>query len=137
MKTRIRNNKGFSLIECALTIFIVSTALFVSMSVLQDNVMANTYSEGTTIATQIANEKLEELLADKAFQGYDYLLDSSNYPEEIIQGDITRNVVITEVNDTDFNTPEEGSGISKVDVIVKWSKTEEVVLTTLVNDYEF
>ena len=137
MKGKIKNNKGFSLIECALTIVIVSTALIVSMSVLQDGVMANTYSEGTTVATQIANEKLEEILADKAYRGYSYVIDSANYPKEIIQGDITRSVVVTEVSDTDFNTVEEGSGISKVDVTVKWAKNEEVVLTTLVSDYEF
>ncbi|MBU0506063.1 MAG: prepilin-type N-terminal cleavage/methylation domain-containing protein [bacterium] len=137
MKNRISNNRGFSLIECALTILIVSTALIVSMSVLQDGVMANTYSEGTTVATQIANEKLEEILADKAYRGYSYVIDSANYPEEIIQGEITRSVVVTEVSDTDFNTAEEGSGLSKVDVVVKWAKDEEVVLTTLVSDYDF
>lgn len=99
--------------------------------------MANTYSEGTTVATQIANEKLEEILADKAYRGYSYVIDSANYPEEIIQGEITRSVVVTEVSDTDFNTAEEGSGLSKVDVVVKWAKDEEVVLTTLVSDYDF
>ncbi|MBU1917179.1 MAG: hypothetical protein ABII18_03145 [bacterium] len=133
----LRNNKGISLIETTLAIVIVSTALLAGLSLLQGNVVASVQYERTTIATHLANEKLEGILADKEFRGYSYATNTLNYPTETLIDDFagfTREVIITEVDATDLTTPQTGSGLNKIDIVVTWSNNSQVIITTLVAD---
>jgi type II secretory pathway pseudopilin PulG len=132
-----KNNKGISLIESTLAIVIVSTALLAGLSLLQGNVIASVQYEKTTIASHLANEKLEGILADKEFLGYSYATNTSNYPTEILSDDFTgftREVIITEVDATDLTTPQTGSGLNKIDIVVTWSNNSQVTISTLVAD---
>ena len=114
MLKRLKNNKGFSLIESALTTVILSTALITSLFVIQGLLIGSVDQELNTIATQLANEQIEIIMADKEFQGYDYISDD-NYESEILTeySNLSRTVTITEVNEDDLLTPEEDSGSKK------------------------
>ncbi len=136
MFKRIKNNKGLSLVETILTVIIVTVALLSGLSTFQTGVSASVKLERSSIASHLANEKIETIMADKEFLGYSYASDDSNYPtEELLEG-YTRDVYITEVDSTDLSTPQPGSGINKVDVVVSWANAEEdqVVITTLIAD---
>lgn len=98
------------------------------------------------IASQLANEKLEIIIADKAMKAaqYDYIV-SANYPNESLSngslaGFYTRTVGVTEVAIGDLTTPQANSGVKKVDVNVSWSDTDgtgtqQVSVSTLLSDF--
>ncbi|MBU0506188.1 MAG: hypothetical protein ABII18_03130 [bacterium] len=137
MLKRLRNNKGFSLIESALTTVILSTALITSLFVIQGMLIGSVDQELNTIATQLANEKIEIILADKEFQGYDYITDDSYENETLTEySNLSRTVTITEVNEDDLKTPEEDSGSKKVEVTVSWGNEayQQVTISTLITD---
>lgn len=136
---KMRNHKGFTLLENILSMVIISIGLMGTMIVMQNAALNTVQGDMNTIATQYANEKVEEILADDTFQGYDYLQDG-NYESEVIDGyDMNRSVQIVEVNSDDLTTVEEGSGLKKVTVTVYWDDgeaDEQVIVSTLISDYE-
>lgn len=134
---KIRDQKGFSLLENMLAATILAFALLGGMTVMQ-NATANTVNGDLgTIATEHANEKIEMVIADKTYSGYDYL-DTDNYPVEEDVGiyEMTRTVTITEVDPDDLTTSMEGSGVKKVEVSVVWGSAayQTVSISTLVSD---
>lgn len=138
-KNLAKNQKGFSMIETVLTSMILAVGLVGGLLVFQ-NASANTlYSDFTTIATQSANEKLEEVMADKEFSGY-AIVTEANYPSENLSTpyEMTRTVSVLEVSASDLVTPDSGSGLKKVDVSVCWgdcSSSHTATVSTLIADY--
>jgi Tfp pilus assembly protein PilV len=133
-----KNQKGFSMLEGTFSTMLLAVGLFGGMTVMQ-NVTATTLNgDMNSIAIQLANEKIEEVMADKTFQGYNSVLDEE-YPEEDLsapyQG-FNRLVNVTEVNDSDLITEEVGSGLKRVDVTVSWGGDDSVTVTSMVGDYE-
>ena len=96
-------------------------------------------SDYTTIATNLANEKIEEILAIKSMQeeGFEYI-DEANFSSETLSGvfaPFTRTVSVVEVSASDLSTEEEDSGLKKVTVTVTWDNNKTVSLITLLANY--
>ena len=140
MLQRVKNIRGFSFIDIVLSVLLLSVGFIGAMTVMQNASLNTMRGDLNTLAMQLANQKMEEILADGKFRGYAYLDSVNNYPEEELTDDFSgfvRTVEITEVNDGDLTTPEPGSGIKLVKVIVKWSDADadHVTLATAVADY--
>ena len=139
VKKLIRNQKGFSLVEAVLSTVVLGVGLLAGLMVFE-NASANTlYSDFTTVATQTANEKLEEIMADKESSGYASITES-NYPDEDLTTPyaLTRDISIYEVSSSNLNTPSAGSGLKRVEVSVCWddcSSSHSVTVSTLLADY--
>ncbi|HBF13953.1 MAG TPA: hypothetical protein DDW49_11305 [Deltaproteobacteria bacterium] len=141
MLRALKNQKGFTFIESILTTLVLSIGLWGTMALFQNATSNVSTSNWQVIATQLANEKLENIIADKKFQGYN-TIDSTNYPNETLsapyQG-LQRNVTITEVSPADFSTPEPYSGYKLITVEVVWSQEVgslgSVNVSTLLTNY--
>ncbi len=73
---------GHTLIELVLVIIFLSVAILASMNMLTSSLSGSAETELVITATNLANEKMERILADKRSKGYSYV-DSDNYPDEI------------------------------------------------------
>jgi type II secretion system protein I len=70
---KLRNNKGFTLIEIMISIAIIAMGIFAVMSLIITVMKGNTLSKRVTIATTIAQEKME----DFKIRDYDNVVDDS------------------------------------------------------------
>jgi len=110
-----------------------------ALMISQNMVASSANGDYRVMASQLASEKVEQIIADKTFQGYNALLDA-NYPAETMSGEFvkfTRTTSIVEVSTTDFSTPQPGSGMKKITVTVSWSHqgTKSVNVVTLLSQY--
>ncbi|MBF0105102.1 MAG: prepilin-type N-terminal cleavage/methylation domain-containing protein [Deltaproteobacteria bacterium] len=140
MFKRLKDQKGFSLIEAIFATTILAVGLVGGMLTLQNSTLHTVNADFSSIATQLANEKIEAILADKEYLGYGYLDAEANYPAEQLAEDFNafeRFVTITEVDPDDLTEPQEGSGVKKINVVVNWGEKDyqTVTVTTLVTDY--
>lgn len=126
------------MLEGTFSTMLLAVGLLGGMAVMQ-NVTATTMNgDMNSIAIQLANEKIEEVMADKSFQGYNVVADE-NYPGEELEAPyqgFSRNVTVTEVNSGDLTTEEVGSGLKKVDVTVSWGNGDSVTVNSMVGDYQ-
>jgi len=133
----LKSNKGFTIIENILTVTVVALGLMGGMIVMQNATAKTVNNDMTTIATQVANEKIEAIMADKEFSGYTTIIED-NYPTEGLSDpyNFTRTTDINEVNAEDLTTSEESSGMKKVVVTVSWGDEDyhKVSVSTLVAD---
>lgn len=128
------NQKGFTLLETILTLVILSVGIFGAMLTTQ-NAAANSVSDDCkTIALFLANEKMEEIISDKAFKGYQYVL-TNDYSSDSNSG-YTKSISIQEVQAQDLTTSSSGSGYMKVVVSVAWGTKnyEKVQIATLLTE---
>ena len=136
---KTKNNRGFSLLEAVLAVMILAVGFF-STTILISNISISAISsDQNIIGTQLANEKVESILADKKFLGFSYV-DNSHYPLEILTGDYSgyqRNVSVAEVQPGDLMTPSPGSGIKKISVTVSWGSAawQQVKVSGMVSKY--
>lgn len=136
---RLNANGGFAFIEAVLGTLILGVGLCSSLMMIS-NVNAHiSETDRTTIATQLASEKLEDILADRVFKGYDEVT-TSEYPQENLQGEFQgfkRTITIIEVSSSDLETAQAGSGTKKVSVKVSWGDAadDQVTVEMLVGDY--
>lgn len=123
--------RGFTIIESILATVVVGFGLTGGM-VAMSNVMVNVVQRDLrTIGSQLAQEKMEVVLSDHYNNGYNAIVPSN----EKLTGDFAafkRHVLVYEVSEKDLSSPKKGSGLKKVDVIVKWSQKEFIKLSTLV-----
>lgn len=135
MKNRTNNQRGSTLIDVILTSAILGIALFGGMLAMQTATAHSVDNDLSSIATQLANEKIEEIMMDAESQGYDYVSEA-NYASETITDhyNMTRTVAIVEVDEDDLSTASEDSGLKKVEVTVSWGagSYETVTLSTIV-----
>ena len=120
------NQTGFTLIELVLTVIIVGICFLSLVAVFSTSLVGSSDSEHTTIATFLAQEKMEQILADKNGRGYGYIVNSSYPAENPVPGypGYSRSVIIAEMSDYKI-------------VVVKVSHPEspDVELTTEVTNY--
>ncbi|MBI2092690.1 MAG: prepilin-type N-terminal cleavage/methylation domain-containing protein [Deltaproteobacteria bacterium] len=133
-------NKGFTLIEAVLTIVIISSGLF-GMMLLFDNITRGAIEGDMNItASYVAREKLEQMVFDKVYKGYDYVQNGNyNINEPVLVGNhnYTRQTNIYEVSKADLTTAEAGSGFKRIDMTVLWgsSATQKITESTLLTNY--
>lgn len=134
---RLWNQRGISLLEAVLGVMLMGFAFAGAMPIFNHATAKATKTDHFTAATYYANEKLENIMADKEFQGFDSISDD-NYAAETIPGtNYFRSVAVTEVNSNDLSTEEAGSGYKKVVVTVVWGEgqNEQISVTTLLTNY--
>ena len=75
------NSRGFTLIEMIMVIVFLSVALLATMNMMSTSVSGSMNIELINTATDLANEKMEEIFADKKSKGYGYV-QQNNYQSE-------------------------------------------------------
>ncbi|MDP2600613.1 MAG: prepilin-type N-terminal cleavage/methylation domain-containing protein [Deltaproteobacteria bacterium] len=129
--------KGFTLIEVIITLSVLAGGVMGVLTLYQRNIEQAARMEQTLIATQLAQEKLEQIIHDKKYQNYAYI-NTTNYPalpEDMgLQGfnGYTRTTTITEVSAANLTTPQNGTGYKKITVTVLLNGTQAAKLETLV-----
>lgn len=128
--------KGFSIIEAILTLSILSAGVLGVMSLYQKNIAQSNETETTLIATALAQEKLEQILHDKKYQEYIFII-AANYPTSedltpIGYPGYTRTIAIQEVSGTDLSSAQSGTGYKKITVAVQSAGNPTITLETLV-----
>ncbi|OGQ05225.1 MAG: hypothetical protein A2W61_01845 [Deltaproteobacteria bacterium RIFCSPLOWO2_01_44_7] len=136
----LKNKKGFSLIEAILTMTILAFGIVGVLTIYQQNIERADEMEQTLIASALAQEKLEQIIHDKKYQSYDYIIQS-NYPTETLASEgyagYTRTTTITAVSPSNLSSPPQGNeaGYTKVTVSVQDPAGDIVSFDTLVTDW--
>lgn len=139
---QLRTESGFSMVETILSSLILSVSLGTSVLLMQNVSQANVNATYQVAACQLANGKLETIIADNSLSADQYAhIVSANYPNELLDyrsqvNFFTRQVSIAEVAE-DLNTPQVGSDIKRVRVTVSWGTQpfQKVTLATIVTNY--
>lgn len=117
---------GYTLIELLLVIVFLGIALVAIMDMMSSSMLSSVKSQILITATNLANEKMEQIIADKNNKGYNFIV-ASNYSDEINangQQGYNRYVTIT-----DYSTYKE------VQVRITHANIEDLILTTLIANY--
>lgn len=137
---RTIRQKGFTLIECVLTIVIISIGL-VAMMLLFDNVTRAAMEGDLNItASFLARERLEIIAFDKVYRGYNYVATASYPVSETVSvggNNYVRNLNIYEVAKSDLTTSQAGSGFKRIDCVVQWGSdaNQRTSLSTMLTRY--
>lgn len=137
------SSRGVTLIESVLTIGILSAGLIGVLYVFSAGTKSSLVADQTVIASNLAREKLEEIVADRANKGYATTI-ATNYSNGQLTGaysEFTRTVTITEVDPDDDNNTDDfldaqvNSGYARVTVNVSFAGANPVILETLIANY--
>lgn len=136
---RMRSRRGFTLVDTILMMLVVGIGVSGLMTYFISINRQAMNSNMTITASVLAQERMDQVVAAKMYQGYNAIVPA-NYPNENLTGNFagyTRMTQIQEVNPADLTTAQAGSGLKRVDVTVQWgpAAAERVVLTTLVTQY--
>lgn len=136
--------KGVTLLEALFAIIIIGAGLIGVIYLFTGGTRSAVIADQTVIASNLAREKMEQIMADRVNKGYAATI-ATNYSDGQLSGDyseFTRNVTIMEMNPDDddnvddFLDPQPGSGYARVTVIVSWKGgTKSVKEETLITDY--
>ncbi len=77
-----KNSNGHTLIELILVIVFLSVAILSTMNMMTGSLVGSINIELMSTATNLANEKMEMVFADKKSKGYGYVV-SNNYQDEV------------------------------------------------------
>jgi len=135
----MKGRSGFTLIEAVLTMTVLALGLTGVMTLYHRTVARYDEVEKWLIAEELARAKVEQIVFDKKFRGYDYIV-SANYPasEDLsLSGfaGMTRAINIAEVDGIDLTTSRFGSGYKKVTIDVSVLGGPTVNLVTLVTQW--
>lgn len=106
-------------------------------------VASSMQSEKRTLASFLARQKMEIVMADKKVRqnGYAYVVNA-NYPAEASLAapfaSFSRSTNIVEVRSNDLATPQAGTGYKSVSVTVTWQEggqNRQLQLTTLMTQW--
>jgi Tfp pilus assembly protein PilV len=142
LRNMLTNSRGFTFIEAILTTTLLSIGLWGGIAMMHNATNHSINNDYRLMGIQLANEKIELIIADKAFKGYDWIAEG-NYPDEDLSepySGFSRTVSITEVSPSDLDdveNPVEGSGYKRVDVEVIWGgqSHEQITVSTVLTDY--
>lgn len=128
---------GFTLVEAVITLVLISGGILGVLHLFEQNVRSANNMEHTARASYLAQERLEQIVQDKEYLGFDTIV-AVNYPtnENLTAqgfGGYTRTVNILEVNANDLTSPAPppGSGYKRITVSVQVAGGDTVTLTTL------
>ena len=131
--------KGFTLIEAILTLTILATGIVGVLTLYQRNIANSDEMAQTLTATLLAQEKLEQIVHDKKYKLYPYII-TANYPatEDLTSEgypDYTRTTTIEEVNGTNLTTSQNGTGYKRVTVGVSVAGGPTLLFDTLLTQW--
>ena len=116
-----RFKPGFSIVEALVMMAVLALGLVTILLVLRSANINNANAHFISIASKLAQGKLEEIVADRKTRGFAYI-DNSNYEEEDpVDGFVAykRNVNIYFVDISDLDTEVEVSNYKRIDVTVE------------------
>ncbi len=131
-----KQQSGFTFIEVLFALVVLVFGAMGLLNLFSNAVYMNSQEGVSSIAVHLAQEQLEKAAADRARLGYSGII-STLYPSpQTISYDgftFFRSVIVEEVNGTDLDTPQVGSGYKRVKVIVSTTTPypQNVQLTTL------
>ena len=134
-----KNEAGFTFLEIILTTTLLAVGFWGGFALLQNTTNNSLENDMRVIASQLASEKIETIIADKTFNTYNWVVPA-NYPVENLNAPysgFTRSIDILEVNPADLTTAQPGSGYKKVEVVVSWGAlpSQAIRVTTLLTNY--
>lgn len=129
-------HKGFTLIEAILTASLLAAGILGLLTLFQQNVGRSDEMEQTVIASLLAQERIEQIIHNKKYQGYANIT-AANYAGSENLASIgypgyTRTTTIQEVSGNDLTTPQNGSGYTRITVTVTPTGGQAATYQTLV-----
>lgn len=133
------HSAGFTLVDTILMMLILGVGLSGMMSFFVASNRQALDADQTVQASVLAQEKLDQVIANKIALGYNAIV-AANYPVENLGAPfagLTRTTTITEVSPNDLSTASPGSGLKRVNIVVSWgvNANQAVQLTTMVTAY--
>lgn len=130
---------GFTFMELLLTIVVIASGMIGVMALFENATRGALQADLNGIATNLAHEKLERVVLDKARLGYATINDTM-YPDEAMTGDynvFSRRTRVTEVSGTDLSTALAGSGYKRIEVTVSWGtgSNRQIMIPTVLSSY--
>ncbi|MBI2345922.1 MAG: prepilin-type N-terminal cleavage/methylation domain-containing protein [Deltaproteobacteria bacterium] len=126
--------RGFTLIETVLTLLVVGIGLFGIMALYQNMSYSLYNADLQVIATDFAQQKVEQLVAKKAFSGYGAV--TSEAAEILASGphNFTRTTTVEYIDPTTMAVSVADTGYKRVMIDVTWGLGLVVRLVTLVTN---
>ncbi len=127
----IKRTGGFTLIEIIMSIALIAIGILGfslnSIGIIQGNFISGNY----TIATSLAQDKMEELLGETSFTNVD---NCTNPPDQDITATGGTGGIYDRCWEIDDPSPSLGANLKQIDVTVKWQDylNRTVTLSTLV-----
>lgn len=121
-----RQQQGFTLIEAVIVVTLVSVMGVALANLFTRGMQQSARSNLLTAAVSLANEKMEQILADKSGKGYPFITED-NYPDEYIIPGFRGYSRFVSIEDTGQH--------KVVTVRVTHEKMVPVVLTTFLTNY--
>lgn len=133
-----KSESGISLVECVIAIVIITIGITSLLQSFYTATASAINSEFVVIANNVVNQQMENILQDKAQNGFDTILTAS-YPittQSISNMSFTTTTNIYEVSGGDFVSAAPGSGLKRVDVTTSWNGNQSnVSYGMIVADY--
>lgn len=125
-----KNSKGFTLVEVVVVIVVLAIAIPALVQLSAFILEKGDKSAVVSRAALLAQEKIEEILADKrdTTKGYDWIIASGSYPTETLPNGYTRRVTVT------TNT-RNGVDYAHIRVAVEHDDIPDIELVTWLTDY--
>lgn len=125
---------GFTLIETILTLLIIGIGLFGIMTLFQNMSFQMYHADLQVIAADFAQQKVEQLVAQKAFNGYNTIVSQPN--EAVTSGPhtFTRTTLVEFINPSTMALSVVDTGYKRITIQVSWAGNAGVTLVTLVTN---
>ncbi len=123
MKFRLKTRSGFSALEAIFAMMLLSFGVVGFMTMFSQMARTTENDDMRLMANHIASEKIEELIATKAVNGYSGI-NTGTFNENISYDSyqFTRNTHIKYVDSTDLKTESASdTGYKRIDVTVSWN----------------
>ncbi|GEM_PF-979278 len=138
-RRRSHGTRGVTMIDAILMMVVMGIGLTGLMSTFESTGKSSMDGMMTVSASFLAQQRIDQVVADKAMLGYNTITNNQYPSPENVAGfgGVTRNTVVLEVNPADLTTALPGSGLKRIDVTTSWgnANTQRVILTTLVTNY--
>lgn len=123
------------MIEAVLTLTLLAGGVMGILTLFHRNVSEANEMENTLTATYLAQERIEQIIQDKEYRLYNYIVTANYAATENLatQGfpGFTRTTSIFEVSPNNLSTPQNGTNYKRITVTVQPTGGEMVSLTTL------
>lgn len=139
MKGVCKNRQGFSALEALFAVMLLGLGFYGFLTMFSNTTSDTINDEYALVASRLASEKIEQLVANKASTGY-ASISNGTFAENVNHNSqsFTRKTVIRYVDAGDLTTTSVAdTGYKRVDVDVEWDAgtTQNVSFSTLLTDY--
>lgn len=136
MAPGIWREAGFTLVEAILSMVVLGVALVPVVNLFAQAAERHTLPD-EVIASNLAAAKMEEMVANRALQGWSFTatpttytdVDAANFPN------YQWKVEVVDVEQNNFDAGQAGSLYKRITVFVKKPDSEELKLVTIVTSY--